>query len=135
MHCVDCHFEQDSHGNGKLYGETRNAIEIDCVDCHGTIEQKAALVTSGTAAPRAVPISREYAPHGRSAGFYWKNDRLYQRSMLDKEKEWEVVQVRDTITPGNRHYSEKSASGEDDPTGRTDLGRDGARSTSTRSSE
>src|SRR5712671_1421933 len=34
MHCVDCHFEQDSHGNGKLYGETRNAIEIDCVDCH-----------------------------------------------------------------------------------------------------
>ena len=22
MHCIDCHFEQDSHGNGKLYGET-----------------------------------------------------------------------------------------------------------------
>ncbi len=21
MHCVDCHFEQDVHGNGKLYGE------------------------------------------------------------------------------------------------------------------
>ena len=28
MHCVDCHFKQDSHGNGKLYGEPRNAIEI-----------------------------------------------------------------------------------------------------------
>ena len=41
MHCVDCHFEQDSHGNGKLYGETRNAIEIDCVDCHGTSQCRA----------------------------------------------------------------------------------------------
>ena len=39
MQCVDCHFGQDNHGNGKLYGETRNAVEIDCVDCHGTIEQ------------------------------------------------------------------------------------------------
>ena len=37
MHCVDCHFKQDNHGNGKLYGEPRAAIEIDCVDCHGTI--------------------------------------------------------------------------------------------------
>ena len=35
MQCIDCHFEQDNHGNGKLYGETRNAVEIDCVDCHG----------------------------------------------------------------------------------------------------
>ena len=43
MHCVDCHFEQDNHGNGKLYGETRNAVEIDCVDCHGTLDQRATL--------------------------------------------------------------------------------------------
>jgi hypothetical protein len=47
MHCIDCHFEQDSHGNGKLYGETRNAIEVDCVDCHGTIEQRATLADLG----------------------------------------------------------------------------------------
>ena len=32
MHCVDCHFSQDSHGNGHLYGEVAAAIEIDCVD-------------------------------------------------------------------------------------------------------
>jgi hypothetical protein len=37
MHCSDCHLAQDSHGNGQLYGETRNAVEIDCTDCHGTI--------------------------------------------------------------------------------------------------
>lgn len=36
MHCVDCHFQDDSHGNGNLYAETRNATHITCEDCHGT---------------------------------------------------------------------------------------------------
>ena len=38
MHCVDCHFAQDNHGNGHIYGEVANAVEIDCVDCHGTVD-------------------------------------------------------------------------------------------------
>ncbi|MGH9956686.1 MAG: hypothetical protein ACREBC_06100, partial [Pyrinomonadaceae bacterium] len=50
MHCVDCHFRQDSHGDGNLYNEPRAAIEITCEDCHGTIQQKATLFTSGPAA-------------------------------------------------------------------------------------
>ena len=53
MHCVDCHFRQDTHGNGNLYNEPRAAIEISCVDCHGTIRGRATLVTSGPAAPVA----------------------------------------------------------------------------------
>ncbi len=40
MHCVDCHFSQDAHGNGVLYNEPRAAIEISCADCHGTINEK-----------------------------------------------------------------------------------------------
>jgi hypothetical protein len=108
MHCIDCHFEQDSHGNGKLYGETRNAIEIDCVDCHGTIQQRAALVTSGTAAPAGGTNLALLRTPWQERRFYWKDDRLYQRSMLEKDKEWEVVQVLDTIIPGSQHYSEKS---------------------------
>ena len=32
MHCVDCHFEQDTHGTGHLYGEVAAAIEITCQD-------------------------------------------------------------------------------------------------------
>ena len=36
MHCVDCHFVQDMHGNGRLHGEVRAACEIQCIDCHGT---------------------------------------------------------------------------------------------------
>jgi hypothetical protein len=108
MHCIDCHFEQDSHGNGKLYGETRDAIEIDCVDCHGTIQQRTSLVTSGPAAPATGTNLAGLRTPWQERRFYWKDDRLYQRSMLEKDKEWEVVQVRDTITPGNPHYSEKS---------------------------
>jgi len=37
MHCVDCHFQQDVHGDGNLYGQVRAATEIQCIDCHGTI--------------------------------------------------------------------------------------------------
>ncbi len=50
MHCVDCHFRQDAHGDGNLYNEPRAAIEIACEDCHGTIREKAKLFTSGPAA-------------------------------------------------------------------------------------
>jgi len=108
MHCIDCHFEQDSHGNGKLYGETRNAIEVDCVDCHGTIQQRATLRTSGIAAPAGgTVLERLRTPWGQRR-FYWDGDRLFQRSMLEKEQQWEVVQVIDSITPGNAHYNEKS---------------------------
>jgi hypothetical protein len=108
MHCIDCHFEQDSHGNGKLYGETRNAVEVDCVDCHGTIQQRATLRTSGIAAPAGgTVLERLRTPWGMRR-FYWDGDRLFQRSMLEKDQQWEVVQVLDSITPGNPHYNEKS---------------------------
>ncbi|HEX3102366.1 MAG TPA: cytochrome c3 family protein, partial [Pyrinomonadaceae bacterium] len=50
MHCTDCHFKQDSHGTGILYDEPRAAIEIGCVDCHGSIKAKANGLTSGEAA-------------------------------------------------------------------------------------
>ncbi len=115
MQCVDCHFVQDNHGNGKVYAEPRAAVEIDCVDCHGTIRQKATLVTSGPAAPDA---PRAGEPRGRQLEalrtpfglrrFEWRGDKLFQRSMTDANVEWEVVQTRDTITPGNVHFSMKS---------------------------
>ncbi len=109
MHCTDCHFEQDNHGNGKLYGETRNAVEIDCVDCHGTIARKSTLRSSAAAAPASgTDLSILRTPFGQRR-FYWSNSKLFQRSMVDKDREpWEVVQVVDTITPGNSHYSEAS---------------------------
>jgi hypothetical protein len=115
MQCADCHFAQDNHGNGKIYGEPRAAVEIDCVDCHGTIRQKASLTTSGPAAPDAPRVGE---PSGRRmdalrtpAGlrrFEWRGDKLFQRSMTDANVEWEIVQTKDTITPGNSHFSLKS---------------------------
>lgn len=108
MQCVDCHLEQDSHGNGKLYGEPRAAIEMDCVDCHGTISQRATLVTSGPAASgggRRLEALR--TPWGERQ-FEWRDGKLTQRSMMDPHLEWEVVQTLDSITPGNAHYNEKS---------------------------
>ncbi|MEA3045059.1 MAG: hypothetical protein QOH47_2897, partial [Sphingomonadales bacterium] len=51
LQCADCHFSQDSHGNGFIYGEVANAIEIGCRDCHGVPSEYANLRTSGPAAP------------------------------------------------------------------------------------
>jgi hypothetical protein len=50
MSCIDCHFRQDMHGDGNLYNEPRAAIEIGCIDCHGSIQQRANGITSGFAA-------------------------------------------------------------------------------------
>jgi hypothetical protein len=126
MHCVDCHFSSDSHGDGLLHGEYGGAIEIGCVDCHGTAGAYATLRTSGPAAPSAAAagtastaaagpasaaagtdLSLGITPSGRHR-FVWRGGRLYQRSMLDAGREWEVVQVKDSITPGDPHYSERS---------------------------
>ncbi len=109
MHCSDCHFGQDSHGNGQIYGETRNAVEIDCIDCHGTVQKKATLLTSAAAAPEGGNhMELLLTPWGQRR-FYWRDNKLFQRSVIDKDRApWEVVQVVDTITPGNPHYSEKS---------------------------
>jgi len=109
MHCIDCHFTQDVHGNGKLYGETRNAVEIGCQDCHGTIYKKALLTTSGPASANDASsnLLRMRTPW-KQARFYWRDGKLWQRSNVEEKVEWEVVQTADTITPGNPHYSEKS---------------------------
>ena len=44
----------------------------------------------------------------KEARFYWDDGKLWQRSNIVKDRKWEVVQVLDSITPGNEHYSEKS---------------------------
>ena len=116
MHCIDCHFEQDAHGNGKLYGETRNAVEISCEDCHGTIEHKATLKTSGPASAQdeSSNLLRMRTPW-KEARFYWRDGKLWQRSNVDQGTEWEVVQVLGYDHSGrSMHYSEKSQLATDD---------------------
>ena len=122
MHCVDCHFLQDVHGNTKLYGEVRAAIEISCQDCHGDTFERAIvqdangvqLRTSGPAAPE---------PKGRPSGhnllamrtpfgkrrFESRNGTLIQRSMVERDISWPVTQVVDTIDPKHADYNALSA--------------------------
>jgi hypothetical protein len=132
MHCVDCHFEQDAHSNGKIYGEYPDTIEIGCQDCHGTIARRAKLVTTGPAAPRTCTggpkagagcdvdtecpnsvceggtnLLNGITPFG-TRRFEWVGDELIQRSMLQENLEWKVSQVLDSIDPTSAHYNEKA---------------------------
>jgi hypothetical protein len=119
MHCVDCHFVQDMHGNNRLQMEVRAATEIACVDCHGSAAEYATLRTSGVASYTSAPDGQgrnlaamrtpfglprfeiEESPDGKR--------RYFQNSMVEKGVRWEVVQVKDTITPGHPRYNAKSA--------------------------
>ena len=114
MQCVDCHFAQDSHGNGLIYGEVANAIEIGCKDCHGTSGAYPSLLTSGPAAP---PTGNNLAllrnPDGQRR-FEWKEDDagrryLVQRSILDPKLEWRVSLVKDSVDPDSPNFNLKSA--------------------------
>ncbi|GIW92767.1 MAG: hypothetical protein KatS3mg110_0808 [Pirellulaceae bacterium] len=124
MHCVDCHFHQDNHGNTLLYGEVRAAIEITCVDCHGSasesvLERLDRAVAEGR--PWAMPTSGPAAPPGghnllalrtpfgqRRFEVVVGSDgrrRLVQRSMVEPGLSWEVVQTKDTLDPTSPHYN------------------------------
>ncbi|MDY7098772.1 MAG: hypothetical protein SXU28_11590 [Pseudomonadota bacterium] len=114
MQCADCHFEQDTHGNGLLYGEVANAIEIGCKDCHGTADAYPTLRTSGPAAP---PKGHDLAllrnPDGQRR-FEWieKEDGrrvLIQRSIVDPELEWEMSLVKDSVDPEVPEFNAKAA--------------------------
>ncbi len=109
MHCVDCHFAQDSHGNGHLYGSVAAAVEIDCKDCHGTSNAVANLRTSGPAAAMgATQLGTIRNPDGQLR-FEWKGDTLIQRSAVTPGLEWELSQVKHSVTPGHPDYNEKAA--------------------------
>ena len=109
MQCVDCHFSQDAHGNGHLYGEVAAAIEIDCADCHGTVKNYPTLFTSGPAAqPGGRDLSLLRTQDGRKR-FEWRDGKLYQRAALDPDKEWEMSLVRDTVNPLHPKYNAKAA--------------------------
>jgi len=107
--CVDCHFAQDAHGNGHLYGEVAAAIEIDCSDCHGTADKYPTLFTTGPASqPGGTDLSLLRTQDGRKR-FEWREGKLYQRAATDPDREWEVTLVKDTVTPGNAKYNAKAA--------------------------
>ena len=113
MHCIDCHFIQDVHGNTKLYGEVRAAIEIQCVDCHGSPANRTTLLTSGPAADTSAvasgkdgrDLSALRTPF-RERRFERRGNTIIQRSMVEPDLSWEITQVADTIDPKSSHYNQ-----------------------------
>jgi hypothetical protein len=109
MHCVDCHFKQDSHGNGKLFGEFHNVIEIQCVDCHGTLTERPALRTSGVGAPPGgSPLEDLYTPFDKKKFRKSIGNRVVQRSALVDSLEWEISQTIDAHDPKSKSYNKKA---------------------------
>ncbi len=114
MQCADCHFAQDSHGNGLIYGEVANAVEIGCKDCHGTADAFPTLRTSGPAArPNGTNLELLRNPDGQRR-FEWSTDAsgervLIQRSIVDPKLEWKVSLVRESVDRGSAHFNPLAA--------------------------
>jgi hypothetical protein len=119
MHCVDCHFSQDGHGNNRLHQEVRAATEIACIDCHGTSTEYTSLRSSGPAAYTSDPngqgrnLAAMRTPFGKPRFEVEElpggKKRFFQNSAVEKGVRWEVVQTKDTIDRTHPRYSEKSA--------------------------
>jgi hypothetical protein len=114
LQCADCHFAQDSHGNGLIYGEVANAVEIGCKDCHGTADAYPTLRTSGPAAsPKGNDLSLLRNPDGQRR-FEWVpteggRRKLIQRSIVDPKIEWDVHLVKDSVDPASPTFNPKAA--------------------------
>ena len=139
MHCADCHVSTDVHGNGNLYNEPRAAIQIDCIDCHGTIDKQATLTLTGPSAGtarfggkvitvpkdltkikarnergRQIPMFQRIAQATKRKNLEGKDVNLkpgdiVQNSLVEPGKWWRVVQTIDTVTPGKGDYNDASA--------------------------
>jgi hypothetical protein len=117
MHCVDCHFEQDVHGDTHLYSEYQAAVQIQCQDCHGTATEFATLRFSGPAAKndKTTNDGRKTRIGGKTP---WGEDRFevdpdteayVQRSMLYPDLKWELRQVKHTVDPLHAKYNKQAA--------------------------
>lgn len=85
MECIDCHTSNGLHGDGNIYNKKEKAVEIECVDCHGTTENISSLQSS-------------------------RGNKLNNLSMKDGKvvlttkitnKELVVPQVKDIVTSGS----------------------------------
>jgi hypothetical protein len=114
LQCADCHFAQDNHGNGLIYGEVANAVEIGCKDCHGTADNYPTLLTSGPAArPGGANLALLRNGDGQRR-FEWSTDDhgervLVQRSVVDPTLEWRVSLVKDSVDRASSHFNAKAA--------------------------
>ena len=125
MHCVDCHFYQDLHGDGNLYTNNWDAVEIECEDCHGFKQKRSfelnpgRLLTSGASGGN--DLMKALDSTGRPFFEVRKKDgkqTLWQRSRVQPGLEWQVTQVADvdvSTANGDPHSDAHIATGPRDP--------------------
>ncbi len=91
MHCIDCHFIQDVHGDGHVYSTNWDAIEIECEDCHGA-SKKTNFKTSGPNGGNDMRLARneDLLPF-----FEERGGKIIQRSRVTTGLEWVVPQTVD----------------------------------------
>jgi hypothetical protein len=95
MHCIDCHFLQDVHGDGHVYSTNWDAIEIECEDCHGA-RAKTTLVTSG---PNGGNDLRRARNDDLRPFFEERGGAIIQRSRVTPGVFWVVPQTIDAASP------------------------------------
>jgi len=90
MHCIDCHTRHDSHGDGHIYSDTLNQIEIRCEDCHGSLDKDSTITTAG----------------GRPLNHMWRdaNGDVWLRGKIDGKKRL-VKQIRQVIDKKSPYYN------------------------------
>jgi hypothetical protein len=109
MQCVDCHFSTDVHGDGNLYGETRNALTIDCADCHGTVEHPSSILSyfqrkaAGDDAAARVFLAQAFSGNAATAAvstakLLKRNEQLIRQHFNEEESIDTLVQKSTTYT-------------------------------------
>jgi hypothetical protein len=91
MHCIDCHFLQDVHGDGHVYSTNWDNIEIECEDCHGA-KAKATLVTSGPNGGNNLRLAKN---HDLQPFFADQGGAIIQRSRVTPGVFWKIPQTID----------------------------------------
>ncbi len=107
MECIDCHFFQDLHGDGNIYTRNWDAIEIECVDCHGTPSKLATLKTSGPNGGN--DLRQAFDEEGRPFFEILPDGSRLQRSRVKPGLSWRISQVKESVTPGNAHFNRDAA--------------------------
>ncbi|MEK7485096.1 MAG: hypothetical protein AABZ60_12280, partial [Planctomycetota bacterium] len=94
MNCIDCHTLRDVMGDGNIYGAMEHAVEIECVDCHGGIDQISTMTTS----------------RGRALTHLSKgtDGEIYLTGKIDGKRR-RVKQVKNVISQSHRDYNMRAS--------------------------
>lgn len=119
MHCIDCHFLQDVHGDGHVYSTNWDHIEVECEDCHGTATKRATLLTSG---PNGNNDLRKSVNDNLQPFFEDNGGQIIQRSRVTDGLSWVVPQTVEQQSP----YAKEAHSPSMNPTAHVAEARQGS---------